>query len=72
MDRGANEFVIPVDRGQLIRDFGRQIETLFSVHLEFTTDRDTAIRTGNEWIKISGNENDRKSAEVCTFIVLTF
>eukprot|EP00794_Sanderia_malayensis_P012161 gene12161-13416_t len=64
---GVNEFVIPFDKGLIIRNqFCRQIETLFHVRLEFTTDWSTAQRTGNEWIKICGNENDRKKAEEYT------
>ena len=61
----VNEFVIPLDKGLLIRErFARQIENLFLVRLEFTSDWDTAKRTGNVWLRISGNEEQRRKAEV--------
>ena len=59
-----NEFVIPREKGELIRKNAPFVQKLFNVGLEFTTDWNTAQRTGSEWVKIIGNEQARNSAEV--------
>ena len=60
----CREFVIPVIKGQEIRQFRNFINDLFGVKVEFTTDLRSAQRTSNEWVKVTGLAERRQKAEV--------
>ena len=60
----SSEFVIPVSTSQEIRQQSLYIERLYNVRLEFTSDLHTAQRTGILWVKVTGQKDAQKLAEV--------
>lgn len=64
----SSEFVIPVSASQEIRQQSSYIEGLFNVRLEFTSDLHTAQRTGIIWMKVTGQKESQKLAEVMIYV----